>query len=113
MRWFRSPRPRLPHRVVVHLLGGEDFWALCDCAAVESAGVARPARLYDLRSTFASNALAAGVTVFELGRIMGTSTRMIDLHYGALLDTANESLLERLDRGFGALEGHGREVTER
>jgi integrase len=29
--------------------------------AVESSGVARPARLYDLRSTFASDALAAGV----------------------------------------------------
>ena len=29
--------------------------------AVEASGVARPARLYDLRSTFASNALAAGV----------------------------------------------------
>ena len=32
-----------------------------------------PARIYDLRSTFASNALAAGVDVFELARVMGTS----------------------------------------
>ena len=40
---------------------------------VEAAGIARPARIYDLRSTFASNALAAGVTVFELARVMGTS----------------------------------------
>lgn len=38
--------------------------------AVESAGIAKPARIYDLRSTFASNALAAGVTLFELARIM-------------------------------------------
>ena len=37
--------------------------------------IARPARIYDLRSTFASNALAAGVSVFELARIMGTSVR--------------------------------------
>ena len=43
--------------------------------AVEASGVARPARIYDLRSTFASNALAAGVTVFELARVMGTSVR--------------------------------------
>jgi hypothetical protein len=35
---------------------------------LEAAGVARPARIYDLRSTFASNALAAGVAVFELAR---------------------------------------------
>ena len=38
--------------------------------AIEAAGI--PARrIYDLRSTFASNALAAGVSVFELARIMG------------------------------------------
>jgi hypothetical protein len=30
--------------------------------AIEAAAIARPARIYDLRSTFASNALAAGVT---------------------------------------------------
>jgi len=65
--------------------------------AVESAGVAKPARLYDLRSTFASNALAAGLTVYELARVMGTSVRMIELHYGALLDTAHASILARLD----------------
>jgi hypothetical protein len=39
-------------------------------------------RIYDLRSTFASNALAAGISVFELGRIMGTSIHMIERHYG-------------------------------
>jgi hypothetical protein len=39
--------------------------------AVDAVGVAKPARLYDLRSTFASNALAAGITVYELARIMG------------------------------------------
>lgn len=65
--------------------------------AIESAGVTKPARMYDLRSTFASNALAAGITVYELARIMGTSVSMIEAHYGALLDTAHESLLERLD----------------
>jgi integrase len=46
--------------------------------AIEAAGIRRPARIYDLRSTFASNALAAGVSVFELARIMGTSTHMIE-----------------------------------
>jgi integrase len=65
--------------------------------AIESAGVTKPARVYDLRSTFASKALAAGITVYELARIMGTSVAMIEAHYGALLDTAHESLLERLE----------------
>jgi hypothetical protein len=38
--------------------------------AIEAYGVQRPALIYDLRSTFASNALAAGVSVFELARVM-------------------------------------------
>ena len=46
--------------------------------AVGHQGVQTPARLYDLRSTFASNALAAGITVNELARIMGTSVSMIE-----------------------------------
>jgi integrase len=62
--------------------------------AVEAA---EPARIYDLRSTFASYALAAGVTVFELARIMGTSVRMIERHYGALLDGAQAGIAGRLD----------------
>ena len=65
--------------------------------AIDSAGVAKPARINDLRSTFASNALAAGITVYELARIMGTSVAMIEAHYGALIDTARESPLERLE----------------
>ena len=68
--------------------------------AVETAGIERPARLYDLRSTFASNALAAGITTFELARIMGTSVGMIEAHYGALIDTAHDGILARLER-FG------------
>jgi integrase len=69
--------------------------------AVNSSGTEKPARLYDLRSTFASYALAAGITVYELARIMGTSVGMIEAHYGALLDTAHDSLLERLDAVSG------------
>jgi integrase len=68
--------------------------------AIESAGIVKPARIYDLRSTFISNALARGLTLFETARIAGTSTRMIELHYGALLDAAHDSLLERLE-GLG------------
>ena len=75
---------------------------------MESSGVAKPARVYDLRSTFASNALAAGITVYELARIMGTSVSMIETHYGALLDTAHESLLDRLERTHAS--GHSVQV---
>jgi integrase len=65
--------------------------------AREASGVARPARIYDLRSTFASRALAAGIAPFELARIMGTSVRMIELHYGALIAGAGDSIAARLD----------------
>ena len=53
--------------------------------------------IYDLRSTFASHALAAGVSVFELARIMGTSVRMIELHYGAMIDGSAQAITARLD----------------
>ena len=33
---------------------------------------------YHLRHTFATEALAGGVSIFELARMMGTSVKMID-----------------------------------
>lgn len=66
--------------------------------AIEASGVARPARIYDLRSTFASRALAANVSVFQLARIMGTSVRMIERHYGAMLDGSGAEIASRIDR---------------
>jgi integrase len=72
--------------------------------AVEASGILRPARIYDLRSTFASNALAAGVTVFELARVMGTSVRMIERHYGTLIDGAHAGITSRLDALEAELE---------
>jgi hypothetical protein len=65
--------------------------------AIEASGVARPARIYDLRSTFASDALAAAVGLHALARIMGTSVRMIERHYGILLDGAMQEIAGRFD----------------
>lgn len=65
--------------------------------AVEASGVPTPARIYDLRSTFASEALAAGVSIFELAKVMGTSVRMIERVYGTLLDGAGAGIAARLD----------------
>jgi integrase len=88
-----------------------DNWRRREWApAVEAAGIRGPARIYDLRSTFASDALAAGVSVFELARIMGTSVRMIERHYGTLLDGAGEGIAGRLDAYYnGAREGRQEE----
>jgi hypothetical protein len=57
-----------------------------------------------MRDTFASNALHAGVTVFELARVMGTSVRMIERHYGALLGAAQAGSAGRLDALEAELE---------
>jgi hypothetical protein len=85
--------PRLDSRYLIPARRGGPFdlanfrrreWS----PAVEASGVHRPARIYDLRSTFASNALAASVSVFELARIMGTSVAMIERSYGTLIEGA-------------------------
>jgi hypothetical protein len=60
-------------------------------------GDCHPARIYDLRATFASDALAANVSVFRLARVMGTSVRMIERHYGALIDGAGADIAARVD----------------
>jgi hypothetical protein len=65
--------------------------------AAEASRIARPAWIYDLRSTFASNALAAGVTVFELAKVMGSSVAMIERHYGTLIGGAHAAIASRLD----------------
>jgi hypothetical protein len=44
-----------------------------------------------------AQALTAGVSVFEVARVMGTSVRMVERHYGALLDGATARIASRLD----------------
>lgn len=65
--------------------------------AVDAAGVAKPARPYDMRSTFASRAISAGISADQLARVMGTSVAMIEEHYGVLLDGAGAAIAARLD----------------
>jgi integrase len=80
--------------------------------AVEASGIATPARIYDLRSTFASNALAAGVTVFELAKLMGTSVKMIEEHYGTLIGGAHAGITGRLDALEASLEEEAAEAEQ-
>ena len=39
----------------------------------------------------------AGVSVFQVARLAGTSIRMIERHYGALLDGSGAEIASRLD----------------
>jgi integrase len=64
--------------------------------ALRAAGVAHR-RVYDARHTFASWAIAGGVQLFYLARIMGTSVAQIDATYGHLLPDSEKYLRGLLD----------------
>jgi integrase len=53
--------------------------------------------LYDLRHTYATFALRAGVPVFAGSRFMGSSIAMIDHHYGHLARDSREHAVSLLD----------------
>ena len=81
--------------------------AATSTSATSTAGTGSPSRksvgieplrdLYDLRHTYATFALRAGVPVFALSRFMGTSIAMIDLHYGHLAVDSYQHAVSLLD----------------
>jgi integrase len=62
-----------------------------------AAGIDPFRRIYDLRHTFATFALRAGISTFELSRYMGASLTMIDRHYGHLARDGREHVIRLLD----------------
>ncbi len=64
--------------------------------ALEAAGI-RQRGPYQLRHSFATEALAAGISIFELARVMGTSVKMIDRTYGHLARDSEQAIRARLD----------------
>jgi integrase len=100
---------RLPPRLDTPLLfpapkGGHlsiDNWRTREWyPALEAAGLRRRGP-YQLRHTFASEALAAGVSIFELARVMGASVKTIDRHYGHLARDSEDAIRARLDARAG------------
>ena len=84
--------PRLDSPLLFPALGGghmnlHNFRASEWIPAVKAAGFLSAEgkatkRIYDLRHTYATMSLAAGVSLFTLARRMGTSVEMIDRTYG-------------------------------
>jgi integrase len=70
--------------------------------AQKAVGVKPLRRVYDLRHTFATFALRAGLSTFDLSRYMGASLTMIDRHYGHLARDGREHAIKLLD----ALNAH-------
>jgi integrase len=66
---------------------------------------------YALRHSYATFAIAAGVSLFELARFMGTSVEQIDRTYGHLLPDALERTRAAIDSFLAAPtrsgEAHG------
>jgi integrase len=62
-----------------------------------AAGIQPFRRIYDLRHTFATFALRAGISTFDLSRYMGASLTMIDRHYGHLARDGREHAIRLLD----------------
>jgi integrase len=65
--------------------------------AQQAAGIQPLRRVYDLRHTFATFALRAGISTFDLSRYMGASLTMIDRHYGHLARDGREHAIKLLD----------------
>jgi integrase len=65
--------------------------------AQKTAGISPIRRVYDLRHTFATFALRAGISTFDLSRYMGASLTMIDRHYGHLARDGREHAIKLLD----------------
>ena len=61
------------------------------------AGIDPLRRVYDLRHTFATFALRAGISTFDISRYMGASLTMIDRHYGHLARDGRDHAINLLD----------------
>jgi hypothetical protein len=84
---------------------GLDTWRTRDWyPALEAAGIGKRGP-YHLRHTFATEALAAGVSIFELARLMGCSVEVIDDTYGHLARDSEDVIRARLD-ARSARSGH-------
>jgi integrase len=77
-------------------IDGEKFRYRHWTPALRAAGI-QHRRVYDCRHTFASWAIAGGVQLFYLARIMGTSVAQIDATYGHLLPDSEDYLRGLLD----------------
>jgi len=65
--------------------------------AQQEVGIAPIRRVYDLRHTFATFALHAGLGTFELSRYMGTSLININRTYGHLVRDGHRHAIDILD----------------
>ena len=108
----RLDTPRLFPAVQGGVLNIDNFRRREWAPAIEASNVAKPARVYDMRSTYASESIAAGIGSDELARVMGTSVAMIEEHYGVLLGGAVAAIAARQDAYDAAQDRATRRESE-
>ena len=79
--------------------------------AVRAAGL-KHRTPYALPHTFATFSIAAGVGLFDLSRLMGTSVHQIDKTYGHLLPDSLDRARAALDAFVDAVESAARESAD-
>ena len=79
-----------------------EWYPALEAASVEQRGP------YHLRHTFATEALAAGVSIFQLSRLMGASVKTIDRTYGHLAHDSEDHLRDLLASRSGVRRASGR-----
>ena len=84
------------HRSASRLGRGDDRLPEAGNGRIDAAGIDRRGP-YNLRHTFATEALAAGISIFELSRLTGTSVGTIDKTYGHLAVDSEDMIRARLD----------------
>lgn len=74
----------------------KSVWCGLFRSACEAAGLGRDVVLYSLRHTAISEMIQAGMDAFTLARMAGTSTAMIDKHYGHLAAHRTRAQLDQV-----------------
>jgi integrase len=71
--------------------GTREWYDALDAAGIERRGP------YHVRHTFATEALAAAISLFELARVMGASVKEVDRTYGHLARDSEQAIRDRLE----------------
>jgi hypothetical protein len=90
---------------------GSSLVSLCVPGPVCSTSSHRVAGEHGKRNSFATWALDAGLSIFDLSRYMGTSVEMIDRTYGHLAQGAEESARAKRDAAYARRLGQDRATS--
>ena len=100
----RSPRPARPSENPILFSSSRgsridfrNFGRRCWNPAQKTAGIEPLRDLYDLRHTYVTFALRAGIPVFAVSGFIGSSIAMVDQHYGHLASDSRQHAVSLLD----------------